>query len=65
MIQPSRVTPTRSGRLEATGALTHSLWSPQMTAGWAGESRPSPVIPLGKGEYSLRELRCSPNPPDC
>src|SRR5208283_5678984 len=34
---------------------------PQTTAGWIGRSRPSPtVIPLGKGEYSLREaLRSS------
>ena len=29
---------------------------PKTTAGWAGRGRPSPtVIPLGKGEYSLRE----------
>jgi len=50
MIQPSMLTPRPS---------------PSNDSGLGRQSRPSPVIPLGKGEYSLREWRCSPSRPDC
>jgi hypothetical protein len=58
MIRPSRSL-RHEMAVSATGAFARSRRPPQTTAGWAGESRPSPVIPLGKGEYSLRELHCS------
>ena len=44
MIRPSTLTPRQS---------------PSNDSGLGRQSRPSPVIPLGKGEYSLREWRCS------